>query len=415
MNNLEIKQEIRGEEVVLLCSGRLDANWAGYLNDYIDRLVREGYYHLSLDLTAIEYLSSAGIRSLVQQYKNLKSVNGWLYIMAMSENVTQVLSMVGMDKMLSQQPGEVKPSFEKQQSKALVKKEGTTLEIISSEGKAKKTAIFYGNPGLVLQSGYTEKDARLIQSKENHFAFGLGAIGQSFGECKNRFGEYLMLGKSVAYLPADGSGKPDYMVSSGKLVASMTELYGIHFDGDFSHLIRFEQVEHDTTTGISQLAEGISELTGLTRFAMVMVAESGGLIGVSLNVPPIEGRKIFSFPEIKEAVNFTAEPVYNKMLSLSVGYFSSERKEEAGKFLRPMQPGKSMKAHIHAAVFPFVPLKKTDINLGETIDFLFNNSELTDILHLTNDTREIVGLGESQFVNGFCWITPAESKIEKTK
>jgi hypothetical protein len=45
----------------------------------------------------------------------------------------------------------------------------------------------------------------------------------------------------------------------------------------------------------------------------------------------------------------------------------------------------------------------------ETIDYLFNNAELVDILHLTNDSREIVGLGESQFVQGFCWLVPIVS------
>ena len=97
------------------------------------------------------------------------------------------------------------------------------------------------------------------------------------------------------------------------------------------------------------------------------------------------------------------------MLSLSLGYFTSSEDPEAEIFLRPLQTGSSLKAHLHSAVFTYVALKKTEIKLDETIEFLFNNSELTDILHLTNDTREIVGLGESQFVHGFCWIVPVES------
>ena len=67
------------------------------------------------------------------------------------------------------------------------------------------------------------------------------------------------------------------------------------------------------------------------------------------------------------------------------------------------------RSHIHSSVFPFLPLKKTEIDLNETIGYIFNNADIVDILHLTNDTREITGQGESQFVKGFCWIVPVES------
>jgi hypothetical protein len=218
-----------------------------------------------------------------------------------------------------------------------------------------------------------------------------------------------MLGKNIAYLPADGSKKPDYIVDSGKFIASLIELYGLHFRGNFSHLVRFDPLDSKNTIGISQLAESFFRLSDCRQMALVMVAESGGLIGTSLNASPVDGRKIFTFPEIKEAVNFTTEPVHGKMLTLSVGFLSHEKNAATGRFLRPMTPGSPLTGHIHTAVFPYVPLKKKDIDLNETIEYLFNTSELTDILHLTNDVREIAGLGESQFVHGFCWIAPVES------
>ncbi|OFX35806.1 MAG: hypothetical protein A2W90_04230 [Bacteroidetes bacterium GWF2_42_66] len=409
MNNLEINIENQGEEMVLKCTGRLDANWATHLNDSIDRLVRDGHYHLSLDLLGIEYLSSAGIRSLVAQYKNLKSVNGYFYIQAMSDNVGQVLNMVGMADMLRQKP--VTKIVEKQQEETPEQwaDRGFSFKVSELLPDGKSAANFYGKPDMVLQSGFVAENARKVQSEEKQFAIGLGAIGDSFNECKNRFGEYMMVGKNIAYLPADGSKKPDYMVSSGQLIASLTELYGIHFGGNFPHLLRFQGNDEKSTIGLSRLAENFRKLTNADQIGIVMVAESGGLIGASLNASPVDGKKIFSFPEVKETLNFTTEPAHNKMLTLSVGYFSFTKNAETAKFTRPLQAGSSTRGHVHAAVFPYVPLKKTAIDLNETIDFLFNTSELIDILHLTNDDREISGLGESQFVQGFCWIVPIES------
>jgi hypothetical protein len=97
------------------------------------------------------------------------------------------------------------------------------------------------------------------------------------------------------------------------------------------------------------------------------------------------------------------------MLTLSVGFFFAGENREAEKFIRPLVPGTTLRGHIHTSVFPFIPLKKTEVDLNETIDYIFNNSELMDILHLTNDTREIAGQGESRFEKGFCWLVPVES------
>lgn len=408
MNNLEIKQESTGKEILLKCSGRLDANKSVHLNDYIERMIREGHYFISLDLAHIEYLSSAGIRSLVTQFKNLKAVNGHFCIRSMSENVHQVLDMVGMMEMLTRLPKNEPEDVENELADQL-KEFGFHFKRSELSGTEKTKVCFYGKPEEVLNSGFGSDHARKVESAKNQFAFGVGAIGSSYSECQQLFGEYLILDKNIAFLPADGSKKPDYMVSSGQLVATLMELYGIHFEGNFSWNIRFEQEIPKNTIGMSELVRCIIKLTGYKQFGLVMLAESGGLIGASLNVPPVGGKEIFHYPGIKNNINFTTEPAHIRKLCLAAGYFSTENGEEL-KFLRPLQQGSDLKGHIHTAVFPYIPLKKTNIDLEETIGFLFNNSELIDVLHLTNDTREITGIGESQFFQGFCWIVPVESK-----
>ena len=408
MNNLEINMTKSNDEICLTCTGRLDANRAGYLNDYIDRLVREGHYHITLDLTGIEYLSSAGIRILVSQYKNLDAVNGYFTIMKMSDNVRQVLNMVGIADMLSRQTRTKQPEKGEEKLNRL-EAYGFAFTRTTLSPDAKTDVEFYGRPELTPKSEFMPEHVRMIKAGVNHFAVGLGAIGTSFDECKNRFGEYILLGKNAAYLPGDGSKKPDYMMATGQLVVSLTELYGIHFTGHFSYLIRFDPLDPLKTIKLSKFAEVLMQLTDYDQIAMVMIAESGGLIGTSLNTSPVDGKKLFTFPEIKETMNFTTEPAHNKMLTLSAGYLSSKENSEEKRFIRPLLPGKKLWGHIHSSVFPFLPLKKTDIDLNETIEYIFNNTEITDILHLTNDTREITGQGESRFVKGLCWVVPVES------
>ncbi|NOU48181.1 MAG: STAS domain-containing protein [Bacteroidales bacterium] len=408
MNNLEIVLEKLSDELIIKCTGRLDANRAGQLNDYVDRLVREGHYQISLDLTGVEYLSSVGIRTLISQNKNLSAVNGYFRIKAMSENVRQVLNMVGLAEILGQKPGKPKKTQSSGEKNNHFEAHGFNFSLTALSPKNQTELNFFGDPELLKISGYANKDVTQIKSGDNKFGIGLGALGDTFDDCKDRFGEFIQLGKSIAYLPGDGSKKPDYIVGTGQLVASLTALYGFNFTGNFSYLVRFESTDHLNTISVSDLAENLTKITGSTQLAVVMIAESAGLIGASINASPIDGKKIFTFPEIKETVNFTTEPAHNKALTLTVGLFSNMATAENKKYLRPLSPNNPMQAHLHSAVFSYVALKKTDINLAETIDYLFETTELKDILHLANDSREITGLGESRFVQGFCWIAPVD-------
>lgn len=407
--NLQIEQNISPQETKLTCTGRLDANSAGHLNDYINNLVREGHYSIALNLEGIEYLSSAGIRTLINQYKNLASINGIFYIAEMSENVRQVLDMVGMENMLGKKPDSQSVKKPKKEEKNEHLLDNYKFSTIDSRKDKKTTLNLFGNPEYISNKGFSPEQARTILSDDKLFSLGLGAIGESFDDCQNRFGEYIVAGKNAAYLPADGSQKPDFMQSSGKLVASLIGLYGISFTENYNWLIRFEPQSGKHAIEFSRLINHISEITGEQDFALVMVAESGGLVGTSLNASPVTNNNIFSFPEVKNTVNFTTEPAHNKMLTLSTGVITTKGTEEAGSFIRPLNDNGQLNGHIHSMVFPYTPLKRTNIDLYEIIDYLFENSELTDLLHLTNDNREINGIGESRFVQGFCWITPIES------
>ena len=75
-NKLDIRRDVSGTEQLIFLEGRLDANWAGHLDDYLNNLVREGSYRFKLNMSGVQYLSSAGIRILVNQYKNIKKLGG---------------------------------------------------------------------------------------------------------------------------------------------------------------------------------------------------------------------------------------------------------------------------------------------------------------------------------------------------
>ncbi|HRW95103.1 MAG TPA: STAS domain-containing protein [Bacteroidales bacterium] len=390
----------------------MDATSTDHLTDYMERLVREGKYHVALDLARIDYLSSAGIRVLVMQYKNLQALNGLFYITESSENVAQVLGLVGMAGMFSAPDRQAGASAKEKEKDFVSQAHGYTFRMQVLDEQASTTVICTGSPQKTATSGFTEDDTRTVTSAKEKYALGLGAIGESFQACSQRFGEYLLLNGMAAYLPADGSKKPDYMISHGQLTAQLAELYGLHFSAPFSHRILFDPGKEASGLELSRWAREVARLTGFENWAFVMIAESAGLIGSSLNISPVGGKPLFTFPQVKDAVRFTTEPAHVKMQTVSVGIICGRPVSECNAFLRPLKDN-TLLSHIHTAVFPYVPLKKNDQMPDESIDHLINNAGLVDILHLLTDDRPLAGLGESAFLQGACWIVPVEAFVRK--
>jgi hypothetical protein len=261
-----------------------------------------------------------------------------------------------------------------------------------------------GNPGLTVSSAYTEQDNRKIRFSSNQYALGIGAIGNDFEDCRSRYGEFMALGDVLVYKPSDGSKVPDYTIRAGRLEPEVNALYALQATGDFSHRITFDPGEPGRTVPMEKLASAFGQATGLKQFLFVMIAESGGLVGVSLGKPPVEGKPMFDFPGVRENINFTTEPAYSRMQTIALGFCSLDPDTELREFLRPSKPGSPIHLHTHAAVFPYQALSKKETVAGKLVMQLFENSIVEDVLHLLHDTREITGLGESTFKQGVAWI-----------
>lgn len=400
-NKLNIRKDSPGTEQRIFLEGRLDANWAGHLDDYLNNLVRDGSYRIILNMSGIQYLSSAGIRVLVIQYKNIKRIGGVFQLEALSDAVAEVLEMVGLLSMLTEKTAEAPTvSILEDQSQEV---DGYRFdhEMISEK---EMEVGFRGNPDLILSSGYTADENSRIKFKSDEFGLGIGAIGDGFEDCKSRYGEFLAVGDALAYKPSDGSRIPDYSIKTGRLEPEIDTLYALLAKGTFSSRISFEPLEKNRNIPLEALISGFAKVSEHNQFVFLMVAENTGLVGVSLNAPPVGGKQLFQFPDIREYVNFTTEPAYPRMLTITLGFYSKEPGEMLKTFLRPVNHKASGYLHAHSAVFPYQALPKQITEHEKLVVQLFETSIVQDVLHLINDSREIVGLGDSTFKQGVAWI-----------
>jgi anti-sigma B factor antagonist len=87
--------------------GRVDSSNAAELGSALDKSVDDGRSNLVLDLSGVEYMSSAGLREMVRVLKRVKRTGGDLRIANPSDRVKEVLELAGLDTIFEIYPTQV--------------------------------------------------------------------------------------------------------------------------------------------------------------------------------------------------------------------------------------------------------------------------------------------------------------------
>jgi anti-anti-sigma factor len=405
---MEISSQRTENGLELTLAGRLDASWADHLSGALEEAIRGGADRLRIDMAAVAFMSSAGIRVLVKFYKQLSRINGSLAVSRPSEAVRSVLDLAGLG-MLLEAPSASPVAGEHVRGRRLERESGM-LEVFEDTPRARLTCRAVGDPRLLSSCTFAVEDSRVIRFAASTFGLGLGALGASFADCRGRFGEFLAVAGSAAYLPTDGGGVPDYVVSTGALVPELSVLYALVCEGAFSHLVRFEASAERGRMSLGELVGVGLEIVDADVAGIVVVAESAGLVGAALRRSPAleaPGSVPFGSPEIRDWLSLTTERAYARSLVVAVGVAARNPRVELDPFLRPIgRKPQSPAGHFHAAAFSYRAFEKGRLDLQRTVASLFEAERLEGVLHLLADDREISGVGESEFVRGACWIGP---------
>lgn len=402
---LTIREEKKENHLVLVLNGRLDAYWSAILGEKMEECLHEGFYDLLLDTNGITYMSSAGIRVLFQYFRKLKEIQGSLLVVRPSEQVRSVLEMAGMRMLMMAKESRKTEAGSHPAFETCIDQVRYIMETIHPDECMK--GMIVGSPAGLFEGMADPAAVRTIPFHSQRYGVGIGAFGDGPEEIFHSMGEFIGLGDVIAWLPTDEMKKPDYLIRAGQMVPKVNLLYGLLFEGLFSHMIRFEVTDMDRKVPFSQLMDHLMQLVPFERAGMVMVAESSGLVGVSLAADPMgreQANPLFSFPEIKQEVTVTTEPDYIGMLALVTGIVSATETDRTNRHLRPLSLFSTLLGHFHAAVFSYHPLKKHWKDPLEVIRTLVEEHQFETILHLLNDQRSHLGIGESEFRAGTCWF-----------
>ena len=113
----------------------------------------------------------------------------------------------------------------------------------------------------------------------------------------------------------------------------------------------------------------------------------------------------FHYPEIVDWLSFTPERAFNRTVSIVAGVASSQGHSELQPMLRTVSSDPELLGHFHAAVFSYRPMQRGVLSLGGAIRHVFESQTLLAVVHLLNDTRPIMGAGQTELERGACWVS----------
>ena len=86
---------------VLVPAGRLDTQGAVGLNAALQQAMSEGRYRIVVDMSQVQYINSAGLRTLVDALIRNRRENGDVKLVALDRNVAHVFRTIGFDRLFA--------------------------------------------------------------------------------------------------------------------------------------------------------------------------------------------------------------------------------------------------------------------------------------------------------------------------
>ncbi len=414
-----IGKETQGSRVVVRVSGRLDADWGDFFRTTLQQMIRDGLHQVYVDASELEYISSVGIRALLKVRMELQALNGSFGIVHAAPFISETLRMSGLDLLLlnDDAPPDAAapppPSGSPAPSKALAS--GVRFECHELAQGARITVRAHAawKPWQTVRA----EDAVEVAFPAHCLGVGIGASGLSAQDAHTRFGEFVAAAGCVAWLAGDGADKPDYLEGTERYVPRLYAIQALVGEGDFSHLLRFHPDTEDAFVNLSDLFDQALLATQTDAAVMVALAEVEGLVGVALSQSPCfigDDDQPGAFPDIRGWLQFCGDRVHRRDMAMLVAFVSRDARHAIAQYLVPTPSRPEILAHVHALAMPYRSLPQGVLDLEHSVRSVFEDTTPLNLMHLVEDDRPVVGLGQSAFIRGACWCAPLEFKGEPT-
>jgi len=401
---MKIEHEQRGKYLLIRVMGRLDAAWAEYFTEELFLHIRNGQHHIIIDAREMVFLSSAGIRALLRVFKELNTVHGSFLIVNATDFVEQTLVTTRFEMWLGEEfPADMPAVFSGNEM------ENSGIERFTFNEKATLTLTELADwqPWQVVD----QNQVKTVDFSPDMIALGIGSSAGTLNEARNQYGEFLAVAGNVVYQLPDEQGHPDYLITEKQYVPKMHCIQLLSYSGEMGHHNRFAPTDKTPFYPLSAILKNMLNQVKGKAIGYVILGEIEGLVGSFLIRSPGllgESQKV-TFPEIRDWLSFCGERLYHHQQALIAGVAGKSGELPEKKMLPALPSCPEISVHIHSAVFPYQPLQNGKIELKTTIQKFFNGPPPLAVMHLVDDARPVVGLGESALIRGACWFGPLQN------
>ncbi len=315
-------------------SGRVDSLSASAVQGALMALVDEGERRMLVDLSAVDFLSSAGMRVLIIVQKQLHGSSGELILFGAQAPVRDVLETVGLTRIFTLVDdasglAAVASGRGDAEEGTAIRSNGIALRLLTREGECGQLRII-GDHRPLARAAYREEHLVSEPTQAGLYAVGLGAAGGRFADYAQFFGESLVMDGNFFVQPAVPNPRVDYVLREWS--GSMGELHFLHafaFSGPFRHLVQFEGRERPID--LERLRSSLFEISEADLLGVVLLAESRGHWGMALRRSPLAGTlgeaeaSIFDAGRFADWLDFPVEPGEPGLLLAVTGLVARER------------------------------------------------------------------------------------------
>ncbi len=101
---LEVNVSYIHEVAIVEAKGRIDSSTAAAFGEALTGAVDAGSARVVLDLSEVDYMSSAGLREIVTAFKKARSLQGDIRVAEPAPRVLEVLELSGLDTFMKIYP-----------------------------------------------------------------------------------------------------------------------------------------------------------------------------------------------------------------------------------------------------------------------------------------------------------------------
>lgn len=95
---MKITQSEANGIVTFVLEGRIDSAGASELDDTLQKATAAGKHKMILDMSAVQYINSAGLRTLADILTQNRAHKGDLRLVALNPKVDRVFKIIGFDR-----------------------------------------------------------------------------------------------------------------------------------------------------------------------------------------------------------------------------------------------------------------------------------------------------------------------------